>query len=188
MSEEKTIKEKYYLYLDESGNFWEDDPSDRISPSLIGGVLCTKELANEDVAQKVHSDVVQDFIKKHPQYKNADFNHATEAVAQEDKPDLKLRMVEAITKNGYIPVVFQQKGKFFIETNTTTYIMFLVEGIIKLIEDRQIKNLTVVIGERLDLDKKEAWLKKHPDVSEKAYRELISQRKILFLSLTNSWQ
>lgn len=170
MAEEKAIKEKYYLFLDESGNFWEDDPSERISPSLIGGVLCQKELADECVAEQVHSDVVKDFIKVHPQYKNADFNHATEAVAQEDKPDLKLRMVEAITKNGYIPVVFQQKGKFFIETNTTTYIMFLVEGIIKLIEDRQIKNLTVVIGERLDLDKKEAWLKKHPDVSEKAYK------------------
>ena len=146
MIEEKTIKEKYYLYLDESGNFWEDDPSDRVSPSLIGGVLCKKELANEDVAQKVHSDVVQDFIKKHPQYKNADFDHATDSVAAEDKPELKLLMVDAITKAGYIPVVFQQKGKYFIETNTTTYIMFLVEGIIKLIEDRKIENLSVVIG------------------------------------------
>lgn len=170
MIEEKTIKEKYYLYLDESGNFWEDDPSDRVSPSLIGGVLCKKELANEDVAQKVHSDVVQDFLKKHPQYKNADFDHATDSVAAEDKPELKLLMVDAITKAGYIPVVFQQKGKYFIETNTTTYIMFLVEGIIKLIEDRKIENLSVVIGERLDLDKKAAWLKKHPEVSEKAYK------------------
>lgn len=163
-------KEKYYLFLDESGNFWEDDPSDRVSPSLIGGVLCTKELANEDVAQKVHSDVVQDFLKKHPQYKNSDFDHATDSVAAEDKPELKLLMVDAITKAGYIPVVFQQKGKYFIETNTTTYIMFLVEGIIKLIEDRKIENLSVVIGERLDLDKKASWLKKHPEVSEKAYK------------------
>jgi hypothetical protein len=163
-------KEKYYLYLDESGNFWEDDPSDKVSPSLIGGVLCQKELADESVAEKVHSNVVQSFINEYPQYINADFDHATEAVAAEDKPELKLRMVEAITKAGYIPVVFQQKDKYFIQTNTTTYIMFLVEGIIKLIEDRKIENLSVIIGERLDLDKKEAWLRKHPGVSEKAYK------------------
>lgn len=163
-------KEKYYLFLDESGNFWEDDPSDRVSPSLIGGVLCQKELANKSVAEKVHSDVVQDYIKEYPQYENANFDHATEAVAVEDKPELKLRMVEATTKAGYIPVVFQQKDKYFIQTNTTTYIMFLVEGIIKLIEDRKIENLSVVIGERLDLDEKEVWQRKHPDLSEKAYK------------------
>ena len=163
-------EEKYYLYLDESGNFWEDNPSDKVSPSLIGGILCQKELADESVAEQVHNDVVQDFIKVYPQYKNADFDHATDSVASEDKPDLKLRMVEAITKKGYIPVVFQQKDKYFIQTNTTTYIMFLVEGIIKLIEDRKIENLSVVIGERLDLDKKAAWLKKYPDVPEKAYK------------------
>ena len=39
---------KYYLYLDESGDFWEDNPSNFVSPSLIGGVLCQKEELTDD--------------------------------------------------------------------------------------------------------------------------------------------
>ena len=118
-------KEKYYLYLDESGNFWEDDPSDKISPSLVGGVLCTKELADESVAEQVHNGVVQNFINEFPQYKNADFNHATEAVAAEDKPELKLRMVEATIKAGYIPVVFQQNDKYFRDDSQNPWFLVI---------------------------------------------------------------
>ena len=168
------MTEKYYLYLDESGNFWENDPSEEVSPSLVGGVLCQKELADDSKAEKIHSNVVQSFLKFYPQYKDrkVNYDHATEAAKElkTDAPELKLGMVEATIKAGYIPVVFQQKGKHFLGTNTTTYIMFLVEGLIKLIEDRKIDNLTVVIGERLDLDKKEKWLSENPGVSEKAYK------------------
>ena len=172
MTEEKAIKEKYYLYLDESGNFWEDDPSDKVSPSLVGGVLCTKELADDSIAEEVHSNVVQSFLKVYPQYKdkNVNFDHATDAtrILKSDAPDLKLSMVEAIKEAGYIPVVFQQNRKYSFKTNTETYIMFLVEGIIKLIEDRKIAKLSVVIGKRKNLDK--IMDNNNRYLSEKAYK------------------
>ena len=165
-------QEKYYLYLDESGEFWENDPSK--SSSLVGGVLCKKEQTDDIFAGKVHSNVVQSFLKDYPQYKdrNVNFNHATDAVKElkTDGPELKLRMVEATVGAGYIPVVFQQKGKHFIQTNTTTYIMFLVDGLIKLIQDRKIEQLTVVVGERLNLDLKAKWMRENPGVSDKAYK------------------
>ena len=166
------VQEKYYLYLDESGEFWENDPSK--SSSLVGGVLCKKEQTVDIFAGKVHSNVVQSFLKDYPQYKdrNVNFNHATDAVKElkTDGPELKLRMVEATVGAGYIPVVFQQKGKHFIQTNTTTYIMFLVDGLIKLIQDRKIEQLTVVVGERLNLDLKAKWMRENPGVSDKAYK------------------
>ena len=50
---------KYYLFLDESGDFWEDNPSNYVSPSLIGGVLYQKEeLTDDDFAKQVHSSMV----------------------------------------------------------------------------------------------------------------------------------
>lgn len=163
---------KYYLYLDESGDFWEDNPSDFVSPSLIGGVLCQKEeLTDDNFARIVHSSVVEKFVKEYPQYKDENYEHATELkMLPRDKAEIKLRMVEATVKKGYIPVVFQQTGKHFIQSNTTTYIIFLVEGLIKLIEDRKIEKLVVTVGERLNLDLKAKWMKENPGVSEKAYK------------------
>ena len=174
MKENKIMaNDRYYLYLDESGNFWEDDPSDKVSPSLVGGVLCQKGLADDSIAEGVHSNVVHSFLKDYPQYKerNVNFDHATEAAKElkTDAPELKLRMVEAIRDEGYIPIVFQQNRKYSFKTNTTTYIMFLVEGIIKLIEDRKIAKLSVVIGKRKNLDKKLDNNNRYR--SEKTYKE-----------------
>ncbi len=165
-------QERYYLYLDESGDFWEDNSSKYKSPSLVGGVLCQQEdLTDDNCARKVHNDVVKSFIIDYPQYKDENFDHASELkMLPKDKPEIKLRMVEAIAKAGYVPVVFQQTKKHFIQSNTTTYIIFLVEGIIKLIEDRKIENLSVVVGGRLNLDLKAKWMKENPYVSEKLYK------------------
>ena len=167
MENEKEKAVRYYLYLDESGNFWdgkEDNLSYQESPSLVGGVLCTQERIDDSFAGELHSKVVQSFLQAYPQYKdkNVDFDHATDAtkILKSDAPDLKLSMVEAIRDAGYIPIVFQQNRKYSFETNTTTYIMFLVEGIIKLIEDRKIAKLSVVIGKRKNLDKRDTFINK----------------------------
>lgn len=172
---------KYYLYLDESGDFWEDNPSDFVSPSLIGGVLCQKEeLTDDNFARQVHNSVVQEFVKDYPQYKDENYDHATELkMPPQDKAEIKLRMVETIIKNGYIPVVFQQTGKHFIQSNTTTYIIFLVEGLIKLIEDRKIEKLVVTVGERLNLDLKAKWVRDNPGIPEKAYKGPYIEKKAI---------
>ena len=178
MENEKEKAVRYYLYLDESGNFWdgkEDNLSYQESPSLVGGVLCTQERIDDSFAGDLHSKVVQSFLQAYPQYKdkNVDFDHATDAtkILKSDAPDLKLSMVEAIRDAGYIPIVFQQNRKYSFETNTTTYIMFLVEGIIKLIEDRKIEKLSVIIGKRKNVDKLAASGGESIDLSKKSNKK-----------------
>ena len=83
---------KYYLFLDESGDFWEDNPSNYVSPSLIGGVLCQKEeLTDDNFARQVHSSVVEKFVKEYPQYKDENYNHATELkMLPKDKAEIMI--------------------------------------------------------------------------------------------------
>jgi hypothetical protein len=144
---------QYFLYLDESGDF-EENRDNFSSPSLVGGILCEKDICEVRKAENIISQVREKYIVINEQYKNSNFHHATE-LPSEIKADVKVDMVEAIINNGFIPIIFQQKSKEKILNNTTTYISFLVDGIVKLIQDFSFHNpieLTVTIGYRQDVD------------------------------------
>lgn len=146
---------QYCLYLDESGDF-EESEANLNSPSLVGGVFFQKESINEQAAEHIISQVRDKYVKKNEQYKAINYHHATE-LPVEIKADVKVDMVETIIENGFTPVIFQQQSKEKILNNTTTYIMFLVDGIVKLIQDYTYHNpmeLTVTIGYRQNIDVK----------------------------------
>ena len=131
---------QYYLYLDESGDFNEND-ADK-SSSLIGGVLCYDETQALNTAKKIISAVHEKYLKDYPEYKRFNFKHATDFPGNTPeeknlKANIKLEMLHAITTNeyGFIPIVFSQSEKVHIKDSTTTYIMFLVDGLVKLIQD-----------------------------------------------------
>lgn len=146
---------QYFLFLDESGDF-EENTDNYNSPSLVGGILCEKATCEVSKAENIISQIREKYIDINKQYKDSNFYHATELPA-EIKSNVKVDMVEVIVNNGFIPVIFQQKSKEKILNNTTTYISFLVDGIVKLIQDFSYHNpieLTVTIGYRQDIDLK----------------------------------
>ncbi len=161
--------QKYYLYLDESGDF-DEDKNDRCSdPSLVGGVLCSQELASERKAEDILVSVWQSFVNLYPAHADENYRHATEISNGAEKSMLKVMMVEKIVEQGYIPVVFQQDDKYTLQTNTMTYIMYLVDGLIKLIEDTGLQQLEVIIGGRKDMDKVRAYEATHPGEKGRIY-------------------
>ena len=186
---------KYYLYLDESGDFDEDKSDLHSDPSLVGGVLCTKELDNEIKADGILTSVWQSFVTKYPRHAGENYQHATEINNGQEKAELKVMMVEEIVKQGYIPVVFQQDDKYVLQTNTTTYMMYLVDGLIKFIEDTGVQYLSVIVGGRKDMDKVREYeaahpgrrgkirLLSHPEPAAQAKgRELLQQSRYAFLA------
>ena len=113
------------------------------------------------------------YVQQYPQHTNANFNHATE-LPEEIKTDVKSDMLNAIIndKYGFIPVVFSQINKVFIQDSTTTYIMFLVDGLVKLIQDCSFQkdfHLTVMLGGRRDIAREEEYSKKNDKNSEKKF-------------------
>ena len=159
---------RYYLYLDESGDFNEND--DNKNNSLIGGVLCYDEIQALNTAKKIISTVRNDYIKDNPDYGRFNFKHATEFPGNTPeeknlKANIKLEMLNAITtdKYGFIPIVFSQSEKVRIHDSTTTYIMFLVDGLVKLIQDCNFQknfHLTVTVGGRRDIAREEEFERK----------------------------
>lgn len=160
---------QYYLYLDESGDFDENKNECYSAPSLVGGILCTQKLANEAGADAILSSVWQSFVGLYPEHVGENYRHATEIRNGAEKAELKVMMVEEIVKQGYVPVVFQQKDKYVLPTNTMTYIMYLVDGLIKLIEDTGLQHLEVIIGGRKDMDKVRAYEATHPGEKGRFY-------------------
>ena len=149
----------YYLYLDESGDFEENEETNSFGhfkePSLVGGIFGPEDLNNTEIPRSIISDVRKKYISQNHEYSKSDFRHAVD-LPSAIKKYVKLDMVEAIVKAGFTPVIFQQKTKELIQDNTTTYIMFLVDGLIKLIQDCIFDydlKLTVVIGNRKNVDK-----------------------------------
>ena len=66
-------------------------------------------------------------------------------------------------KYEFIPIVFSQSEKVHIKDSTTTYIMFLVDGLVKLIQDCNFQknfHLTVTVGGRKDILREEEFEKK----------------------------
>ena len=159
----------YYLYLDESGNF--NDTDDNRSGSLIGGVLCYDEIQSLSVAKQIISKVRNEYLKDYPAYENFNFYHATAfpdntPEEKEIKANIKFDMFNAIIENqyGFIPIVFNQSSKVSIKDSTTNYIMFLVDGLVKLIQDCSFQknfHLTVTLGGRRDIAREEEFERKN---------------------------
>ena len=152
------VKE-YYLYIDESGTF----EGGREDSSLVGGVLCESNLANESTANKLINSIRDKYIidgesmlhdtnPRHPYNVDLSFCHATQ-LPYSIKFKAKLDMVEEILTAGYRPVIFQQDRSTYIKNSTETYLIFLADGIVKLMQDLSIDGpykLNIVIEERKD--------------------------------------
>ena len=159
---------RYYLYLDESGDFNENDAEK--SGSLLGGVLCYDETRALNAAKEIISKVRDKYLKNYPEYKRFNFKHATDFPGKTSeeknlKANIKIDMLDAIATNkyGFIPIVFSQSEKVHIKDSTTTYIMFLVDGLVKLIQDCNFQknfHLTVTVGGRRDIAREEDFEKK----------------------------
>ena len=159
---------RYYLYLDESGDFNENDAEK--SGSLLGGVLCYDETQALNAAKEIISKVRDKYLKNYPEYERFNFKHATEFPGKTSeeknlKANIKIDMLDAIVTNqyGFIPIVFSQSEKVHIKDSTTTYIMFLVDGLVKLIQDCNFQknfHLTVTVGGRRDIAREEDFEKK----------------------------
>jgi len=168
---------RYYLYLDESGDFEEQD--DERDLSLIAGVLCYDEENASEAADKIISQVREEYIQYYPSYAGFNFHHATEfpnnsLEEKQLKAEIKLSMLEAIIKNdyGFIPIVFRQNTKVSIQDSTTTYIMFLVDGLVKLIQDCSFQsdfNLIVTLGGRRDRTREEQNTRRNPQRETRLY-------------------
>ena len=168
---------RYYLYLDESGDFEEQD--DERDLSLIAGVLCYDEENASEAANKIISQVREEYIQHYPSYADFNFHHATEfpnnsLEEKKIKAEIKLSMLEAIIKNdyGFIPIVFRQNTKVSIQDSTTTYIMFLVDGLVKLIQDCSFQsdfNLIVTLGGRRDRTREEQNARKNQQRETRLY-------------------
>ena len=168
---------RYYLYLDASGDF--EEQNDEKDLSLIAGVLCYDEekalMAAEDIISKVREKILQ----RYPSYANFNFYHATEFPndSQEEKQlksEIKLSMLETIIKNdyGFIPIVFRQSTRVSIQDSTTTYIMFLVDGLVKLIQDCSFQtnfNLVVTLGGRRDRTREEQHARRNSQRDTRLY-------------------
>ena len=115
--EQKAI-EKYYLFLDESGTFDENEDKYDEECSLVGGVLCKQELADKQVAGRLIEELRNEYIEQialDPNEKEVDltFRHATQ-LPYKIKANAKVSMLEKILTKGYIPVIFQQSKKGLI--------------------------------------------------------------------------
>ena len=158
---------RYYLYLDESGDFNEDD-ADK-SGSLIGGVLCCDEIQALNAAKEIISKTRDKYLADYPAYERFNFYHATEFPGNSPeeknlKANIKFDMLKAVTSSGFIPIIFSQSQKVRIKDSTTTYIMFLVDGLVKLIQDCSFQKnfqLTVTLGGRRDIAREKEFERKN---------------------------
>lgn len=151
---------KYFLFLDESGTFDEDPNQPEAECSLVGGVFCTPELESRVIGEQLLEEVrsgyqeeIDSAVALGEPGLDATFHHATQ-LPRRIKAQAKVSVLEKIIERGYIPVVFQQSRKVNIQNNTTTYLMFLTDGIIKIAQQFSRDSgldLTVVIGGRRDM-------------------------------------
>lgn len=156
-------EKEYFLYLDESGNF-EGEHDDR---SLVGGVLCEANLADEKIADIIiekirkayhadEKDFSKDKLPSSDYTVDTSFHHAVQ-LPQSIKSKVKLDMVQSILDTGYCPVIFQQEDTVLIQNSSDTYLVFMADGITKLLQDLSIDGpikLNIIIGERVDTGKK----------------------------------
>lgn len=137
---------KYYVYLDESGDFKSDEVQEKWkNPSMVGGFFWD---------QKSEKNRKKELIHKIDHIKQGE-NHATELHGKE-KGEKVFSMLHGIKKG--VPevqfVVFQNDIKKKLVDSTNTYLTVLTEGLIQLMKQLVMDNdpveLHVVAGFRKD--------------------------------------
>lgn len=113
---------KYYLYLDESGDFDKDlQKTNNLNPSLVGGFLWKKtDMPDAGILERKIASI----------YKGE--NHSTSLSADEKGA----KVFRLLTEADSFPidfVIFQNKEKRKILNSTTTYLTVLTEGIVQLV-------------------------------------------------------
>lgn len=137
---------KYYVYLDESGDFESDEVQEKWkNPSMVGGFFWE---------QKCEKNRKQELIHKIDHIKQGE-NHATELQGTE-KGEKVFSMLHGV-KKGFPEVqfvVFQNDIKKKLVDSTNTYLTVLTEGMIQLMKqlvmDNEPVELHVVAGFRKD--------------------------------------
>ncbi len=134
---------KYYLYVDESGDFDTDLDNERKNPSLVGGLLwANDELPDTSSFEKTMEGII------------ADHNHATD-LAPDEKGLLVYELLKAAKEYPVQFVIFENDVRKKILTSTQTYLTMITEGVIQLLkklvilEDEPV-DLTVVAGFKKD--------------------------------------
>lgn len=139
---------KYYVYLDESGDFDKDlDPDKGLNPSLVGGFFYDKEkMPNTNALENCISSIMKDE------------NHATE-IRGEKKGELVHRMLTTAKDFSIEYVIFQNDVKRKIVNSTQTYLTVITEGLIQLMKSLVISEndaieLNVIAGFKKDTTQK----------------------------------
>ena len=106
---------KYELYLDESGNFEDDDLKPGYTPSFVGGILCYSQVMTQKVIDRLISVPI----------------HAMDTYRKEEF----LGIIEKLKGFGGRIVLFENNERVHIMDGDTTYLNIITEGLTKLLRD-----------------------------------------------------
>lgn len=106
---------KYDLYLDESGNFENDDLKPGYTPSFVGGILCFSHV----MTQKNIDGLISVPIHAMDTYRKEEF----------------LGIIEKLEGLGGRIVLFENNERVHIMDGDTTYLNIITEGLTKLLRD-----------------------------------------------------
>lgn len=129
----------YELWLDESGNFKNDDLMEN-SPSLVGSIFIAKGALDEDS--------VKEILKK-------EYVHSVE-MKGEEYGEYATEVLSNAAKKGAEFVVFENEERIKIIDGDTTYLNIISEGIIQLLQYLTLKDdnveLDILIAVRKVVD------------------------------------
>lgn len=166
---------KYYVYLDESGQFIETTKNGNVS--IIAGFLSSDSSCTESRAEKFLADVKKT---------NTDFAginiapfHAMEET-DNHTPQFIVELMEHMAKQKIDFVVLKSQRHYHIVNSDTTYLNVFAEGIVNLAKDMLSKTtdnvtLNVVYAKRVDMKKYHASGNKNT-IKEKEYTDRIEER------------
>lgn len=106
---------KYELYLDESGNFEDDDLKKGHTPSFVGGVLCLSQSMTPSAIDRLVSGTI----------------HAMEYYDKERF----FWIIEELKRLGSRIVLFENNERVRVMDGDTTYLNIITEGLTKLLRD-----------------------------------------------------
>lgn len=139
----------YHFYIDESGDFLENDPRNpkpHLNPSLVGGYLCDPRLLTKELIDRLLPKPV----------------HACEKYEKRF-----LDVLEELRSLGFRFILFENRERLHVINEDTTYLNVLCEGLTQLLhnlklehpedhvtvhviianrEDRVLKNGTIIFG------------------------------------------
>ncbi len=115
MGEHKVETLKYELYLDESGNFEDDDLKKGFTPSFVGGILVHSHV----MTQKVIDGLISVPVHAMDTYRKEEF----------------LGIIEKLKGLGGRIVLFENNERVHIVDGDTTYLNIITEGLTKLLRD-----------------------------------------------------